>query len=138
MSQADIEALMQQQDWDGVEAAAILSLQQNPCNPRIHAYLGLCLFQKQDWAAAEAEFQKATALQPDFWEAGAKLAQCYERQHMYSEALIVAKEFHHVQPNDHTLAGLIEYLEPMVHDRVDGWERTAQLGYQVTLAGDHD
>jgi tetratricopeptide (TPR) repeat protein len=138
IDQAGIEGLMRQGRWDEAMHASKSALQVQPTNAKLQAYLGLCLFQQQDWPGAASAFQKATALQPDFWQAGAKLAQSYERMRRYPEALEVAKEFLRVQPNDITLQGLIRYLTPMVHTRTEGWERTAHLGYEVRMAGDRD
>jgi tetratricopeptide (TPR) repeat protein len=136
LDQNGIEGLMRQGNWDDAMLACRSALQVQPTNAKMHAYLGLCQFQKQDWQGAAGSFQKATALQPDFWQAGAKLAQSLERMRRYPEALDVAREFARVQPNDITLQGLIRYLTPMVRNRVEGWERTAHLGIEVRLASE--
>jgi tetratricopeptide (TPR) repeat protein len=128
---AGIEALMKQRDWEGaaVQCKALLQLQ--PINPRAHAYLGLCHFYKSEWETAAGCFSKATALDPNYWEAGAKLAQCLQRQHKYTEAYEVAREWLHVQPNDHTLQGLVDFLAPLAGGRKDGWERTQGMSRHI-------
>jgi tetratricopeptide (TPR) repeat protein len=131
-----IEGLMKQAKWDDAMMACKAALQVQPTNPKMQAYFGLCLFQQQDWPAAASAFQKATALDPNFWQAGVKLAQALERMRQYDQALEVARQFLLVQPNDISLQGLIRYLTPMVRGRTEGWERTAHLGFEVRMASE--
>jgi tetratricopeptide (TPR) repeat protein len=127
---------MRQGRWDDAITQCRSALQVQPINPRLHAYLGLCHFQKQEWPQAADSFKRATALEPSFWQAGVKYAQSLERMGRNAEALEVAQEYIRIQPNDITLQGLIRYLSQIVQGRKDGWERTAHLGYNVKLAGD--
>lgn len=132
MEVSGIEAMMQRGDWENAILACRSALQVTPGNARLNAYLGMCLFRKADFALAAESFRKATLLDPKFWEAGAKLAQCYDRMHRYEEAYSVAKEWLKVNPNDHTLQGIVHALEYQVRgNRLDGWERTRHLAHEV-------
>ena len=135
MSSSRIEVLMQSGAWDDaiVECKAVLQLQ--PTNPRVHAMLGMCYFRKGEYQLALEPFRKASVLDPKCWEAGVKLAQCYDRLKRYEEAYAVAKEWLQVRPQDHTLQGLVEILQFQVKgNKVEGWERTAHLAHEVKLA----
>jgi tetratricopeptide (TPR) repeat protein len=136
VDQPGIEGLMRQGRWDEAAIACKSALQVQPTNPKMHAYLGLCHFQKQDFPVAAESFKRATALDPQFWQAGAKLAQCLERMRRYDEGLEIATEFLRIQPNDITLQGLVRYLSGMARGRREGWERTAHLGFEVKMASD--
>lgn len=136
MDQPGIEGLMRQGRWDDAAIACKAALQVQPTNPKMHAYLGLCHFQRQDFPSAADSFRRATALDPQFWQAGAKLAQSLERMRRYDEGLEVATEFLRIQPNDITLQGLVRYLSGMARGRREGWERTAHLGFEVRMASD--
>lgn len=128
---------MRRGDWDGAVLACRAALQVTPTNARLHGLLGVCLFRKNDFAAAAESLRRATTLEPKFWEAGAKLAQCYDRLHRYEEAYSVAKEFLRVNPNDRTLQGLVFGLENQIRgNRVEGWERTRHLSHEVQFSHD--
>ena len=137
MDAGAIEAIMATGDWDSAIAACRTGLMSTPCNPKIHAYLGMCFFRKGDFANAIEPFRRATLLDPKFWQAGAKLAQCYDRLRRFEEAYSVAKEWIRVQPNDPTLQGLVFALENQVKgNRLDGWERTRGLAHKVTFSSE--
>lgn len=123
--------------WDdGIEACR-QALQVTPVNAKIHAYLGMCHFRKGDFAGAIDPLKRATLLAPKFWQAGAKLAQCYDRLRRYEEAYATAKEWLKVQPNDTTLQGLVHSLEYQVRgNRVDGWERTQGLAHKIQFSNE--
>jgi Flp pilus assembly protein TadD len=136
MDNSGIEVLMQRGQWDEAIAACRAALQVTPTNARLNGYLGMCLFRKGDFAAAIDPFRRATMLDPKFWEAGAKLAQCYDRLHRYEEAYSVAKEWLRLAPSDRILQGLVYTLEDQVKgNRKDGWERTGHLHHEVTFTG---
>jgi protein O-GlcNAc transferase len=135
VSSSGVEALMRQALWDDAIQACQAALQVQPVNPRLHGYLGLCYFQKHEYLLASDSFQRATSLDPNFWQAGVKLAQSLERQRRHSEALEVTKQFLRVQPNDNTLQGLLQYLEDVVQDRTEAWERSRYLGYKILPGG---
>jgi tetratricopeptide (TPR) repeat protein len=139
MSFPGIEGLMQQQRWDDaiLECKAVLQVQ--PTNARLWGYLGMCHFKKCEYQQAIEPFRKASILNPSFWEAGAKLAQCYDRLKRYEEAYVVAKEWLAVRPNDHTLQGLVDGLKLQVKgNKKEGWERTAHLAYDIKFARDEE
>jgi len=137
MEGSGIEVLMQRGDWDNAILACKSALQVTPVNAKLHAYLGMCLFRKGDYATASESFRRATLLDEKFWEAGAKLAQCYDRLHRYEEAYSVAKQFSRVNPNNTALQALVHALEGQVRgNRVDGWERTRHLAHEVQFSGE--
>lgn len=136
MSAASIYELIQRGDWANAESQATETLASQPTNARVHAYLGLCRFHRMDFESAAQSFRTATFLDPQYWQAGAKLAQCYERLHRLEEGLEVCQEFIRVQPADHTLQGLLEYFQDRAKVRQEGWERTAHLAHEVTMANE--
>jgi len=128
---------MQQGAWDDaiLECKAVLQLQ--PTNARILGCLGMCHFRKGEFDKAIVPFRKASILDPKFWEAGVKLAQCHDRLKRYEEAYEIAKEWLRVRPQDHTLQGLVEALKYQVRgNKVEGWERTAHLAHEIKFAND--
>ena len=135
MSYEGIEALMQRQAWDDAIVECKATLQLQPTCSKLYGYLGMCYFRKGEYTHAIEPFRKASVLDPNFWQAGAKLAQCYDRLKRYEEAFEVASEWLKVHPSDHTLQGLVEGLRYQVHgNRLDGWERTAHLAHQIKFA----
>jgi len=137
MEGSGIEVFMQRGDWDNAILACKSALQVTPTNARLHGYLGMCLFRKGDYLAALEPFRRATLLDDKFWEAGARLAQCYDRLHRYEEAYSVAKEFSRINPNNATLQGLVHGLENQVRgNRVEGWERTRHLSHEVQFSSE--
>jgi tetratricopeptide (TPR) repeat protein len=132
MSFAGIDGLMLEHRWDDaiLECKAVLQLQ--PTNARLWGYLGMCHYRKGEFHLAIEPFRKASVLDPNFWQAGAKLAQCYDRLKRYEEAYVIAKEWLAVRPNDHTLQGLVDGLKHQVKgNKKEGWERTAHLAYDI-------
>ena len=135
MSHPGIDGLMQQQAWDDAIIECQAALQLQPTNSRLYGYLGICFFRKGEYHLAIDPFRKACVLDPNFWEAGAKLAQCFDRLHRYEEAYEVATEWLKVRPNCHTLQGLVEALKYQVRgNKVEGWERTAHLAHEIKFA----
>ena len=132
MSFAGIDGLMLEHRWDDaiLECKAVLQLQ--PTNARLWGYLGMCHYRKGEFHLAIEPFRKASVLDPNFWQAGAKLAQCYDRLKRYEEAYVIAKDWLAVRPNDHTLQGLVDGLKHQVKgNKKEGWERTAHLAYDI-------
>jgi len=127
--------MMQKGRWDDaiLECKAVLQLQ--PTNARLYGYLGMCHFRKGEFELAIDPFRKASVLDPKFWEAGLKLAQCYDRLKRYEEAYVVACEWLKVRPQDHHLQGLVEALKFQAKgNKVEGWERTAHLAYDIKFS----
>lgn len=125
---------MHQGDWDGAFAMTQAALQATPTIPKLHAYLGLCYFRKSDFASAEGCFRRAVTLDPHYWEAGAKLAQCLDRLYRREEAFTVAKQFLKVNPSDRTLQGIVHALEHQVKGHhQEGWERSRNLGTKIEI-----
>lgn len=130
-----IELLMQTQQWDDAIVECKAALQLQPTNAKLYGYLGCCYFRKGDFRSAIEPFRKASVLDPKFWQAGAKLAQCYDRLKRYEEAYETAVEWLRVQPSDHTLQGLVDGLKHQVKgNKKEGWERTAHLAYDIKFA----
>jgi Flp pilus assembly protein TadD len=119
---------MRQLDWEGARTLCQAALQVQPTNARLVGYLGLCEFRLGRFDSAIVEFERATTLDPEHWEAGAKHAQALERLGRYSDAYHVARRWLRVNPNDRTLQGLALGLSPYAREeREEGWERTANL-----------
>jgi tetratricopeptide (TPR) repeat protein len=132
-----IEALMQQGRWEDAEVACQCALGSNPCNAKLHAYLGLCLFRKNAFDKAADSFKRATMLDPNFVDAGVKHAQSLDRLRRYEEAYVVAQDWLKIRPADRTLQGLVNGLQFHVKgNRQDGWERTAHYAHRIILAQD--
>jgi len=128
---------MQRGDWDAAITECKGALQVTPTNAKIRAYLGMCLFRKNEFALAAEEFRKATTLDPNFWQAGTKLAQCLDRLRRHEEAYEVARHWLRVMPADHTLQGLVLGLEYQVRgNRQEGWERTAGASREIRFTRD--
>ena len=109
----------------------------HPTNARLHAYEGMCFYRMAQLEAAIPCFQRAVSLDPNFVEAGVKLAQSFDRLKRYEEAYVVVKDFLKVQPNDRTLQGLAYFLKDQtVGNRKEGWERTMYLDTKITFASD--
>ncbi len=128
MPDLGIEELMRQARWDDAILACQAALQVQPTNSKLLAYMGMSYFRKNEWAPAAAAFHRATILEPSFWEAGTKHAQCLDRMGKYAEAYEVAQTFFRVKPGDPTLQGLIHGLERYAAaNRKEGWERSVGL-----------
>lgn len=79
--QADFKAaleLTQAGKYDQAEAAYKELLTKAPSIPEIHYNLGFLYMQKKDWASAEAAYQKALELKPDYADAVVALAKVYQ------------------------------------------------------------
>jgi tetratricopeptide (TPR) repeat protein len=138
MSLARIYAMMRNRAWDDAISECEAALQLQPINPNLWGCLGMCHFRKGEYELAIVPFHKASALDPSFFEAGTKLAQCYDRLKRYEEAYETAREWLAIRPSDHTLQGLVAALKYQVKgNRTDGWERTAHLTYTIIFT-EHD
>lgn len=135
---ADIEKFMQQGNWEGAMAASQEAIVAQPVNPRAHAYLGMCHYRKNDFVSASQCFQRAVTLDPNFWEAGVKLAQSLDRQLKYKEALQVAEHYLHMRPNDATLKTLVNGLRRQSGAvEEESWQKSVKGGWKnITLAQD--
>ncbi len=130
---------MQQGRWDEAVHACQCALQVQPISPKLHAYLGVCYFRQEKFENAIDSLRRATMLDPQFVDAGVKLAQAYDRLRRYEEAYVVAQEFLRIRPGDRTLQGLVNGLQYHVKgNRTDGWERTSSLAHNVILAGNEE
>lgn len=137
MEPLSIEAMMQRGDWPGALVATQAALQVTPTNPKLHAYLGLCYFRQNDFVNAEVSFRRAATLDPNFWEAGAKHAQCLDRLRRYEEAYEVAKHWQRINPRDRTLQGLLLGLEGQVRgNRTERWEKSQRIETSVRFSND--
>ena len=126
---------MQNNQWAEALSSATQLLVQQPTNPKLQAYAGLCHMQARRFQEASEFLKRATQLDPFYWEAASKLAQCYYQLHAYRQGLDLCEHFIKVQPNDPTLQFMLKYFSEMHISRVEGWERTAHLAHEVTLTG---
>ncbi len=139
MSDPHIDELMRHGHWDEAIAACTDALHIQPCSPRLRGLLGMCYFRLQRWDEAEKEFRKAVSLDPNFWEAGVKLAQSLDRLKRYDEAYVTAVEWLRVQPNDPALQALIDALGRYKHSNAtDAWERTIRADAELLSTLDHE
>lgn len=133
-----LEILIQQGKWDDAIAQCKLVIDAQPVNPKPHAFLGMCFLKKSDLVNAEAAFRRAITLDPNFWEAGIKLAQVLDRQLKYKEALQVAEHYLHMRPNEHALQVLVNGLrrqQGAVEE--ESWQKSVKgAWHNVTLAND--
>lgn len=134
----ELETLIQQGKWDDAIAQCQAIIVAQPVNPKLHAYLGMCFLKKNDFPNAEVAFRKAITLDPNFWEAGVKLAQVLDRQLKYKDALQVAEHYLHLRPNEHALQVLVNGLrrqQGAVEE--ESWQKNVKGGWHnVTLAND--
>jgi len=84
--QQAVEAIKQQQ-WDAAEAALKEVLAKVPDQPTILFNLGHVYRQKKDFASAEAQFKRATEIEPTKPDAFVALASLYEEQGKGGEAV---------------------------------------------------
>jgi tetratricopeptide (TPR) repeat protein len=104
------------------EAARLLM--SYPANSHLNAYLGLCEFRLGRYEESVPPLQRAIALDPTFVDAGIKLAQAFDRLHRYHECAVVAKDFLHHRPSDHTLQGLLDAHQGELSLDREGWEKS--------------
>ncbi|RYG31555.1 hypothetical protein EON81_22615 [bacterium] len=131
-----IEELMRRGDWDGAATACDAILQIQPTNAKVIGLMGMCEFRRCEFVAAETTFRKATALDPNFVDAGVKLAQCLERQKRYEEAYNEAAYWQKKRPNDRILSGMVEFLKPYARGNRQGWEQNVGLGHTIRFASE--
>lgn len=131
----EIEEHMRMGRWPDALHLTEQFLQVQPCNARMHGYVGLCHVRCGDLESAIAPLQKAIVLDEKFWEAGTLLAQTLDRLLRYEEALQVTEQFLTVRPSDPTLIHLREGLMRNVPDRItDSWQKSTKLDWhQVEL-----
>lgn len=134
-SVADIEQMFAQGRFADAEVACLDLIDRLPTNPKGHAYLGLILFKKGAFHEAIPRLKTAISLDPEYVDAGLKLAQCYDRTHQREEAFTTAKEFLRIQPYNRMLQGIVHALQhQVIGNRVEGWEYTRGLSRAVIQA----
>lgn len=134
----EVEQLIQQGKWSEAVSQCQTLIQQQPVVPKLHGMLGFCLMKQNKVQEAEAAFRKAITLDPNYWEAGVKLAQCLDRMMRYKEALQVAESFLPMRPNDPALQALVNGLRRQA-GAVDeeSWQKSTKGGWHnVTLSQD--
>jgi len=134
----EVELLMQQGKWQDAATQCQNLIQQQPAIPKLHGYLGFCLMKMNNIQGAEAAFRRAITLDPNYWEAGIKLAQCLDRMLKYKEALQVAESFLPHRPNDPALNALINGLRRQAGAvEEESWQKSVKGGWHnVTLSQD--
>jgi Flp pilus assembly protein TadD len=133
----EVEVLIQQGRWAEAHAACQKLVEEHPTTPKLHGFLGYCLMKMNRIQEAEAEFRKAVTLDPNYWEAGIKLAQCLDRMLKFKEALQVAEFYLHMRPNDPGLQALVNGLRRQAGAvEEESWQKNVKKGTQhnVTLS----
>jgi len=137
MQDLGIETHMQNGRWAEAEHACHAALQVQPTSAKLHGYLGICHYRQGAYDKAIESLKRATNLDPQFVDAGIKLAQSYDRLQRYEEAYATAVEWLRVRPSDRCLQGLIHGLQHHVKgNRTDGWERTMKHAHRIVMAKD--
>ena len=134
----EVEILMQQGKWNDALAAIQALIHEHPTTPKLHGYLGFCYMKLNNFQAAEAAFRKAITLDPNYWEAGIKLAQCLDRLMKYKEALQVAEHYLPMRPNDPALVALVKGLRRQAGAvEEESWQKSVKGGWHnVTLSNE--
>lgn len=133
-----IRGLMQQGKWEDAKAASEKLVFEHPTYAPAHAHLGICNYQTGQFGDAAKNFERATLLDPQYWEAGIKHAQCLDRLQKFDEAYTVATHWQRFRPNDVALQRLIHGLSFHLSQKVtDGWQKSVTpMHHNVTLAQD--
>ncbi len=105
-------------DWLSARSRCAELVERYPVTPEYQAYLGLCLLHSGELKEASDRFQKAFVLNPLYWEAGLKLAQCLDKLGRYEDALLAAKEGLKARPSEPTLLALARGLERQVPEKI--------------------
>lgn len=133
----EVEILMQQGKWQEAVTGCQDLIQQQPVNPKFHGMLGFCYFKLNNFVSAESAFRRAITLEPNYWEAGIKLAQCLDRMMKYKEALQVAEFYLTMRPNDQALLALVNGLRRQAGAvEEESWQKNVKKGtmHNVTLS----
>lgn len=121
----EIRAFMAKGAWSEAKAASQQYVNNLPTNAEAQAYLGLCYFHEANFGEALKCFERATELNPKYWEAGLKVVQCLDRLCRQEEAYAAAVHWQHVHPNDPTLNFLATSLKKYESQAVtDGWQKS--------------
>ncbi len=130
-----IEALMRKGRWQEAQKVCRELLFGRPTDAKLHALEGICLFRLGDFAAAEPCFQRATALEPSFVDAGVKRCQCLERLRMYDHAVYLARQRQPNPPSAPPLRQIIHtYGNRPDPNRTEAWELGLRKNRPVEFA----
>lgn len=130
-----IEAQMRNGRWREAQRACHELIYSRPTDPRLHALEGIAFFRLGEFAQAEPCFMRATALDPNFVDAGIKRCQCLERLRMFDHMLHLAREWQAKRPSDPTLKSLLHTygLRPDA-SRTEPWEMHKRSNRSVHFA----
>ncbi len=133
----EIERHLDEGRWKEAFQAAKELVARQPALPKAHAYLGLCYARFGELAKAAESLRTAFELQPHFWEAGIKLAECLDQLGRYEEALEVAQRTLKDRPSDEAVIGLVRGLQRQLPERItDGWQKSlTQSWWMIDLKG---
>lgn len=134
---ATIEALITSGHWEPACQAAERLVGDQPAIPRAHYLLGICRAHQGRMIDASACFDRAFALDPRFWQAGAALARSLDSQGRYEEALAAAQLVAKERPSDEEILGLVRGLKRQVPERdLEGWQVSLkQSWWMIDLKG---
>lgn len=134
----EVDNLVRQGKWDEALVKCQALVQFQPVNPKLHGYLGLIYARKNDLPNAEAAFRKAITLDPNFWEAGIRLAQVLDRMMKYKEGLQIAEHYLKMRPNEAALQALVNGLRRQAGAvEEESWQKSTKgAWHNVTLSQD--
>ncbi|HEX5270496.1 MAG TPA: tetratricopeptide repeat protein [Gemmataceae bacterium] len=92
--------LIRQSRYDLAEKELRLALAEDPDNPQAHAFLALCLNEREEFARATEEARQAVATAPEWPTAHSILAQVYISRNHLDEAEQAAREALRLDPDD--------------------------------------
>ena len=122
-----IAALMGQGAWAQAKEESKKLIDQRPTMAEAHAYLGICLYHESNFEEALKSFQRATTLNPHYWQAGTKLVQCLDRLQRFEEAYEAALHWQNEAPSDRTLQSLVNGLSHHVSGKShDSWQKSTK------------
>jgi len=133
----EIQSTMARGNWAKAQELCRALLFDRPTDAKLHAFEGICYFRLGDFEAAEPCFARATALDPQFVDAGIKRCQCLDRMRRYDDALMYAREWQVLRPSDPALNAIIEVHKYRANPRrTEGWELSAHRQGQAHFASD--
>ena len=134
----EYDLMIQRGQWAELFNKCVEDCNELPTNPRPHAYMGFCYMQARQMDRAVICLQKAVRLDPNYFDAQFRLAQCLDRMQRFDEALEPAQEAVRLRPSDPTAQVLLRGIQRYANDKmVDGWKKSeGPMFHNITLSND--